>query len=52
MLCPGYKLPTRKTLSQSLIPKMCQKQEEKVRAKISTHTASQLKKAGKIPVFF
>lgn len=31
MLNPGYKLPTRKTLSQSLIPKMCTKQEEKVR---------------------
>ncbi|XP_063892271.1 E3 SUMO-protein ligase ZBED1-like [Helicoverpa armigera] len=31
MLCPGYTLPTRKTLSQSLIPKICKKQEENVR---------------------
>ncbi|XP_026747001.1 zinc finger BED domain-containing protein 1-like [Trichoplusia ni] len=39
MLNPAYKLPTRKTLSQSLIPKMCTKQEEKVRHNIENANA-------------
>lgn len=40
MLNPGYKLPTTKTLSQSLIPKMCTKQEEKVRHIIENANAA------------
>ncbi|PZC72113.1 hypothetical protein B5X24_HaOG211913 [Helicoverpa armigera] len=40
MLNPGYKLPTTETLSQSLIPKMCTKQEEKVRHKIENANAA------------
>lgn len=39
MLCPGYKLPTRKTLSQSLIPKMFKKQEENVKLKMENANA-------------
>ncbi|XP_063374138.1 uncharacterized protein LOC134661855 [Cydia amplana] len=39
MLCPGYSLPTRKTLSESLLPKMYKREMDKAKAKVEAGQA-------------
>lgn len=39
MLCPGYKLPTRKTISTSLLPQIYNQCHESVINKLQTATA-------------